>query len=99
MKPTQETAKHTPGPWTYWEKNPCIITTEKGREVLSYRHASPAEVEANARLIAAAPELLEEIERDFIELGRKGGNMADSPFRAEWERKRALIAKAEGRLL
>lgn len=59
---TNET-KHTPGPWNY--SGPCEIT---GRYSIYHNGplaycgdttATPGDGEANARLIAAAPELLE----------------------------------------
>jgi hypothetical protein len=64
MEQVMET-KHTPGPWDYWSGyNPCDrieaqVTAEGGDIVIaSYNHLI-AEGEANAKLIAAAPELLE----------------------------------------
>lgn len=57
-------AKHTPGPWAYGEE--CGLTREiwgdNGPELYAIaqtRHGDPGQCEANARLIAAAPELLE----------------------------------------
>jgi len=57
-------AKHTPGPWHYWQRDiggfrievseddpPLALVPTNGRP--------PVEVEANARLIAAAPKMLE----------------------------------------
>lgn len=66
-----ETAKHTPGPWESWPHNrpphpreyshgvsaegeaPCDVA-----DVIAF-DGEPGESEANARLIAAAPDLLE----------------------------------------
>ncbi len=56
--------KHTPGPWGYWsgynayDRIEAQVTAEGGDIVIaSYNHLI-AEGEANAKLIAAAPELL-----------------------------------------
>lgn len=69
-------SKHTPGPWK-------IVKSKFGD--LSIK----SEVEANARLIAAAPELLEACKRAF--------DQTDKDARpADWEMLRAAIAKATG---
>jgi hypothetical protein len=56
--------KHTPGPWSYWsgynpyDKVEAQVTAEDGDVVVaSYNHLI-AEGEANAKLMAAAPDLL-----------------------------------------
>lgn len=75
------TAKHTPGPWTpeFGEAyrvraqqdggQVAIMTNLKGRDGLAGRRNGD-EVAANARLIAAAPELLEalRIAREFMSI-------------------------------
>lgn len=86
---------HTPGPWN-------VGTSAQGREVvflngLTERHGGlgPSQnwidcnTEANARLIAAAPELLEFV-KDWLE--RQG---TDNNYMVA--KARAAIAKAEGR--
>jgi hypothetical protein len=59
-------SKHTPGPWTLevyeqteeWEDERCVIIGEgKGQDEVFVRD------EANARLIAAAPDLYEALDR------------------------------------
>ncbi|WP_139835872.1 hypothetical protein [Pseudomonas sp. R16(2017)] len=57
-------AKHTPGPWGYWsgynyaDQIEAQVTADGGDIVIaSYNHLIP-EGEANAKLIAAAPDLL-----------------------------------------
>ena len=87
--PNKQSA-HTPGPWN------CNRASAAGREiivsevspvdvaVLSHRDKSQSEINANARLIAAAPDLLEalrEIAADYSD-----------PIRLA----RAAIAKATG---
>lgn len=55
-----------------------------------------AEVAANARLIAAAPELLAALKAAANCLGNASANMPDCPHRNAWATARAAIAKAEG---
>jgi type VI protein secretion system component VasF len=59
---------HTPGPWKVVDRH--IFTDEKDYQTIAYtddhrnRQARPAkETEANAQLMAAAPELLEACQR------------------------------------
>lgn len=64
----QEAKAHTPGPWelahSHERKGHLVTEVYKGRENLASIHAyeNADEAEANARLIAAAPELLEALE-------------------------------------
>ena len=63
--------KHTPGPWIYYadlpsaEPNWHIVTTANKMCVLANVHIEPGNAmdEANARLIAAAPDLLDALKR------------------------------------
>lgn len=108
-------SKHTPGSWKI-EQLPGNQSIEvqgedggmvamvwsgiKGRQGIE---VAPI-IEANARLIAAAPELLEALEQAFVALGRAGGNtigmgaevnaFAKQEIRKAWETARAAIAKA-----
>jgi len=55
-------AQHTPGPWSYKaEGGRFIIDNQPGRAIACTAGFEPTN-EANARLIAAAPELLEAAE-------------------------------------
>ena len=88
MKP-----KFTPGPWEYGEERGCCreIHADNGPELYAIaqtRHGDPEICEANARLIAAAPDMLDALIAvvDFIE-GKPG---APEPFGIV----RAAIAKA-----
>jgi hypothetical protein len=74
-------AEHTPGPWQRDRASglKCDVRAENGRKVAltwglgcgdNYREKYRAECDANAHLIAAAPELLEAMEsarRDYID--------------------------------
>lgn len=104
-------ASHTPGPWIELHglirtrfDNPtrpaaCITSGDTG----THENGQPlprAEQEANARLIAVAPELLEAC-REWLEWGievfQKEQMSEDSPHGQILVQVRAAIAKAEGR--
>ena len=81
---------YTPGPWRYEEFGPNVIIKATKNPMLSVVHSlyqeSREQTEANARLIAAAPELLEALE---IALDCAGD--------AWWaEKAEAAIEKAKG---
>jgi hypothetical protein len=95
--------KHTPGPWkihhNIGHKNelgiiadnaPCIIA------IMGNQKEWPKEAEANANLIAAAPELLEAC-KFFIELYDESQSNSDKSYAADSgaELISAAIAKAE----
>ncbi|MBH9442481.1 hypothetical protein ACTMQP_12600 [Pseudomonas aeruginosa] len=92
-------SKHTPGPWGQdkWGS----LQTEGGQDVLlrgittisAGSDERIAEAEANTRLIAAAPELLEALRAC---VSRITDEVADAEFLDEVEQARAAIAKATG---
>jgi hypothetical protein len=99
---TQEKA-HTPGPWKWNEKQDSIFSDNP-----EWKYSYIAKT--NARLIAAAPELLEALQLDMAFHGRPfardsieefrllgyNGPAASGEMRAFlWEKKRAVISKAE----
>ncbi len=54
---------HTPGPWRYSEVlGGCWVYASDQREVLAYKFSPDAQNRANARLVGAAPELLDALE-------------------------------------
>ncbi|MEN6665525.1 MAG: hypothetical protein ABFD85_16170 [Phycisphaerae bacterium] len=86
---------HTPGPWVYkgfvvdsdfsgWR----VYLPTKYRRVIDVEGTSAAEADANARLIAAAPDLLAALKAVVAFTGAHGGPYADA---------RAAITKAEGK--
>lgn len=83
-------SKHTPGPWKPLSSMDGHVEAECGLIAKAYRYSIDSDelpVEANARLIAAAPEMLEAL-RALIE---------PTYSRKTAERKaRAAIAKATG---
>jgi len=102
MKDTQ--TQHTPGPWEYVGNTPPKNAREEGYVYGWYvtcaddRHISVEgrtgdEAEANARLIAAAPDMLEALESlvatiDFVYRVKQEGDTMDAARKA--------IAKATG---
>lgn len=90
---------HTPGPWVCDNEKDMFDTDERtwivtSADGLFLAAGIPWEREADARLIAAAPELLEAARlanQELIDLGQ--GSSASPALRALW----SAIAKAEGR--
>jgi hypothetical protein len=102
---------HTPGPWTDQsiDHSQWGVYDARGRVVAQAQQIKPlpedlkqVERTANARLIAAAPELLEALEEaenalaDYVQTIEKTGASLNYG-RAVLLRARAAIAKAEGR--
>lgn len=86
-----KTQKHTPGPWEIFGSSTLNITGKamaKGRKVCSI-NATQDEDRANAALIAAAPEMLEALERVFRDLPAN----YDGPMMEQVE---SAIKKAKG---
>jgi len=80
--------KHTPGPWEVFESHtgPYVIDSAEQAAVCKLEWC--LEAKANARLIAAAPELLDALRLVLAHAGALTG--------ADWTAIRAAIAKAEG---
>lgn len=88
-------AQHTPGPWRI---NPCFQTMisncedgDDSADICEVSEWTPEfwdERDANARLIAAAPELLEALEKAIHARVIRDGDVVDTM--------RAAIAKAKG---
>lgn len=103
METKRETAKRTPGPWCIHQTLPempiCILGPEPGNAILARMDQDESRL-ADARLIAAAPELLEACKRFAAWIG-------DNPTKEKgWgkdyevsvaDQARAAIARAEGR--
>ena len=90
--------KHTPGPW-YTRKNDASITALlRNGTASTVAHVdfskSRDEWVANARLIAAAPDMLAALE--MVESLLIGVAMTDYPVITELEKVTAVISKAKG---
>lgn len=104
------TAKHTPGPWFRDTRSGlnCDVRAKSGRNVAlcwglasnnatNYRADYRAECDANARLIAAAPELLEALLDAYEESAQSCADIGIPDEGIGWHAKaRAAIAKATG---
>lgn len=82
---------HTPGPWRFYDDSNGVTNRIEivavGKTVARIYHSVQTEDLPNARLIAAAPELLEAL---------KALSEADETDYIVWIRARAAIDKAEG---
>ena len=99
---------HTPGPWTADKLQDQsafnIFMQGYGSAGASVHHCSNAtncmgslEVDANARLIAAAPDLLAALQLLVAEYEPNLKAFAlNAPRKAKWDAARAAIAKVEG---
>jgi hypothetical protein len=86
--------KHTPGPWRVNKHNPFRVAAGHNLAIAdtSELAAEPEECHANARLIAAAPELLHCLK--VILDHADGDEMLEAQLHLDFVR--AAIAKAEG---
>ena len=89
---------HTPGPWTIepiHRLDSEIIITEPG-VAIDYDDVDHKEQEANARLIAAAPDLLEACQALLHKLRRHFHETNDTPFAdatiEDWKAGRLMLA-------
>ena len=100
-----ESTKHTPGPWIHDDFDRhyvvaghiYIAIADDGRDddegTAEGRYGTEEEVEANARLIAAAPELLKALRATYA---YGNGEATDLDWISTAELAEAAIAKAEG---
>lgn len=99
-------AKHTPGPWRVAENGFFAMAVETSSGINITHEAgygtriSGPEKEANARLISAAPELLQALKESVPHLEYMAGGMTHAPWKTKkaqecLERVLAVIAKAE----
>lgn len=91
----------TPGPWRLNAGNE-IVVMDVGREIARARCGGLSgikldEAEANARLIAAAPEMAEAIHDWVAYLSDESDDLGDADFEQEiMVRFRALLSRIEG---
>ena len=85
---------HTKGPWIFTPGNmPAIADSTCAPVAMQCRRGTPEEAKANAQLIAAAPELLEALERLLL---RCEEILPSYDAKDVIEPARAAIAKAKG---
>jgi hypothetical protein len=97
-------SKHTPGPWEVVPEDRAesrwIIGDEEGGSIASCEPAGPwitsAQADANARLIAAAPDLLAVLRDMLLWADTPQQEASPSWIIGACERARAAIAKAGG---
>lgn len=99
---TQNSAEHTPGPWDIMEGRTLLhIETAHNAPVAGLAICSVSRAgQANARLIAAAPDLLEALERlvsTHCAAADMGPNLMGADEEPEVIAARAAIAKATGK--
>lgn len=86
--------KHTPGPWTRGEGDSQSVLSEIGWECVAQANDGLPNMDANARLIASAPDLLEAL-KELVDAN-------DDAAHPQWKGSpvenmaRAAIAKATG---
>jgi hypothetical protein len=92
---------HTPGPWTtrespeHWGRVDVIIHSEATDVATAWQGGTEAN-RANAKLIAAAPDLLEALE-EALEDWEDSHFDEEYPSRIEWaDKARAALKKAKG---
>lgn len=103
--PSKISTKHTPGPWEIAQTKSAnlFITNATGKLSVcnSVNGASSAEETANARLIAAAPDLLEAFQRIAAIADKEPSNLHEAQVLrySSWvfDIARAAIAKATGK--
>jgi hypothetical protein len=85
-------SKHTPGPWTVGDSG-GYLNQMKIEPAIGVVYGAGEEIQANAHLIAAAPELLEALQELKEELFQHAEGNYLRPFLDKAE---AAIAKAKG---
>ena len=90
--------KHTPGPWEVMPERPWVVIMPEGAdsgEGQKYASVGGGNIEANAKLIAAAPELLEDLESRYVQTKCGCGHPACNRCEDDRETERVL-RKAKG---
>lgn len=91
-------SRHTPGPWTAEGWNNTTVNAADGSTITAapggVRGAKISEIQANARLIAAAPDLLAALELFLAQYHVPGSAYREA--RPEIQAALAAISKAKG---
>ena len=101
--PEQAVAKHTPGPWNVDSNDPFVVYPYNGYAVARCKPGgrkckdavAVATARANARLIAAAPDLLENLTRVLVWMDGISDRLP-ADMRPAIDAAHAAIAKATG---
>mgnify|MGYP001594620414 CR=1 FL=1 len=83
---------HTPGPWKINRRNPCRVYLRPGIVIAVTLQDNFPEAEANARLIAAAPDLLAAL----VAITTYHPSAGEEVWLQNCKLARAAIAKATG---
>lgn len=102
---SREAIKHTPGPWNY-DRSGYSLYVNSGRELVTALSMDGKRLEtseANARLIAAAPDLLEALkeatsalEWRWERVANRAAPVHETAIQEAYNQARAAIAKATG---
>jgi hypothetical protein len=96
---TNTTPAHTVGPWTLAPNDSGFIRDGRKNIGVAQVNAGVAEWEANARLIAMAPEMLGKLKDCANELELVWRSLGQKRSNSFVDEARKIIAKAEGRSL
>lgn len=88
--------KHTPGPWSVYPPTKCVIGPEPERILVAEASHHRPEADANARLIAAAPDLLAACERLLALVERFDRWHPSGDAQDEIERTKEILARVKG---
>ncbi len=93
----EDTVKHTDGPWKHEKSTKTIRSAKKNYWIATMNSWDGAvDNDANARLIAAAPDLLEALKIVLVQYGEYQDGQGAAKFHAV-NIARDAIAKAEGK--
>ena len=84
-------SKHTPGPWT---KSRNVISDQNGQIIAAVDYGQSGYVQANARLIAASPEMYEAL-KGLVSLALCGVSIDTIRDGNTMEQARAILNKLE----
>jgi hypothetical protein len=93
---------HTPGPWTSRPFGDSFAVLADDKRVCycygAFADWSKAQADANAHLVAAAPELLDAVGRALFHATLRGwATTEDHELREVYEQMKAAVRKAEGK--
>jgi hypothetical protein len=98
MENSTLSSAHTPGPWVIAKDDNRFIQTVGRLDIAEVCNPHRPQTEANARLIALAPEMLDELERvyEMRHVFEIAYAVRTQVGQEEWDRLKAVIDKAKG---